>query len=97
MKEAYDEGISTRSVDDRVKALGMSGFSRTEVSRLFEEINERLRRSSVSLSRGLAFPVGRRNLRKMRSNGRVVLVAMRLTKDLPGPRDATSTRFKGDA
>ena len=38
IQEAYVQGISTRSVDDLVKALGMSGISKSQVSRLCEEI-----------------------------------------------------------
>jgi transposase-like protein len=34
IQEAYIQGISTRSVDDLVKALGMSGISKSQVSRL---------------------------------------------------------------
>ena len=41
IQEAYIQGISTRSVDDLVKALGMSGISKSQVSRLCEEIDER--------------------------------------------------------
>ena len=37
--EAYIQGISTRSVDDLVKAMGMSGISKSQVSRLCEEID----------------------------------------------------------
>ena len=33
IQEAYVQGISTRSVDDLVKALGMSGVSKSPVSR----------------------------------------------------------------
>src|SRR5688572_29905749 len=40
--EAYIQGISTRSVDDLVKALGMSGTSKSQVSRLCQEIDERV-------------------------------------------------------
>jgi len=43
IQEAYIQGISTRSVDDRVKALGMSGISKSQVSRLCEEIDERVK------------------------------------------------------
>jgi transposase-like protein len=32
IQEAYVQGISTRSVDDLVKAMGMSGISRSQVS-----------------------------------------------------------------
>lgn len=42
IQEAYVQGISTRSVDDLVKALGMDGISKSQVSRLCEEIDERV-------------------------------------------------------
>lgn len=42
IQEAYVQGISTRSVDDLVKALGMSGVSKSEVSRLCAELDERV-------------------------------------------------------
>src|SRR5919198_2946563 len=42
IQEAYVQGISTRSVDDLVKAMGMSGISKSQVSRLVEEIDERV-------------------------------------------------------
>lgn len=43
IQEAYIQGISTRSVDDLVKALGMSGVSKSQVSRLCGEHDERVR------------------------------------------------------
>jgi transposase-like protein len=43
IQEAYIQGISTRSVDDLVKALGMSGISKSQVSRLCQEIDERVK------------------------------------------------------
>jgi transposase-like protein len=43
IQEAYIQGISTRPVDDLVKALGMSGVSKSQVSRLCEEIDERVK------------------------------------------------------
>ncbi len=43
IQEAYIQGISTRSVDDLVKAMGMTGISKSQVSRLCEEIDERVR------------------------------------------------------
>ncbi len=43
VQEAYIQGISTRSVDDLVKAMGMSGISKSQVSRLCEEIDERVK------------------------------------------------------
>ncbi len=39
----YIQGVSTRSVDDLVKALGMSGISKSQVSRLCGEIDERVK------------------------------------------------------
>jgi len=42
IQEAYVQGISTRSVDNLVKAMGGSGVSKSEVSRLVEEIDERV-------------------------------------------------------
>ncbi len=42
IQEAYIQGISTRSVDDLVKAMGMSGISKSQVSRLCEDIDERV-------------------------------------------------------
>jgi hypothetical protein len=38
IQEAYIQGISTRSVDELVKAMGMSGISKSQVSRLCEAI-----------------------------------------------------------
>jgi putative transposase len=42
IQEAYVQGVSTRSVDELVKALGMSGISKSQVSRLCAEIDERV-------------------------------------------------------
>ena len=42
IQEAYIQGISTRSVDELVKALGMEGISKSQVSRLCEEIDDRV-------------------------------------------------------
>ena len=42
IQEAYIQGVSTRSVDDLVKAMGMDGISKSQVSRLCGEIDERV-------------------------------------------------------
>jgi len=42
IQEAYVQGISTRSVDDLVRAMGLEGISRSQVSRLCAEIDERV-------------------------------------------------------
>jgi putative transposase len=39
IQEAYVKGISTRKVDDLVKALGMDGISRSEVSRICKALD----------------------------------------------------------
>jgi putative transposase len=43
IQEAYIQGISTRSVDDLVQAMGMSGISKSQVSRLCEDIDVRVK------------------------------------------------------
>lgn len=42
IQEAYVRGISTRSVDDLVRAMGAGGVSKSQVSRLVGEIDERV-------------------------------------------------------
>ena len=42
IQEAYIQGISTRSVDDLVRAMGLDGVSKSQVSRLCAEIDERV-------------------------------------------------------
>ena len=43
IQEAYIQGVSTRSVDDLVKAMGGTGVSRSQVSRLCAEIDDRVK------------------------------------------------------
>ncbi|MFQ5521630.1 MAG: IS256 family transposase [Candidatus Methylomirabilia bacterium] len=42
IQEAYVQGISTRSVDELVRAMGGTGVSKSQVSRLCAEIDERV-------------------------------------------------------
>lgn len=42
IQEAYVQGISTRSVDELVRAMGGTGISKSQVSRLCAEIDERV-------------------------------------------------------
>jgi len=42
VQEAYIQGVSTRSVDELVKTMGMTGISKSQVSRLCKEIDERV-------------------------------------------------------
>jgi putative transposase len=77
IQEAYIQGVSTRSVDDLVKALGMSGISKSQVSRLCAEIDERV---SAFLERPLEgdwpYLWIDATYVKVRQNGRIVSVAV---------------------
>jgi putative transposase len=42
IQEAYVHGVSTRAVDDLVQAMGMTGISKSEVSRICQEIDGRV-------------------------------------------------------
>lgn len=42
IQEAYVQGVSTRAMDDLVQAMGGTGISKSQVSRLCEEIDERV-------------------------------------------------------
>ena len=44
VQEAYVHGVSTRKVDELVKALGMAGISKSRVSELCEELDEEVER-----------------------------------------------------
>jgi transposase-like protein len=77
IQEAYVQGISTRSVDDLVKAMGMTGISKSQVSRLCEEIDERVK---AFLGRPIEgdWPYLWLDATyvKVRNNGRIVSVAV---------------------
>jgi putative transposase len=77
IQEAYIQGVSTRSVDELVKAMGMTGISKSQVSRLCEEIDGKVK---AFLTRPLEgdWPylwIDATYL-KARQNGRVVSVAV---------------------
>jgi putative transposase len=77
IQEASIQGISTRSVDELVKAMGMSGISKSQVSRLCEEIDVRMK---AFLDRPIEgdWPylwIDATYL-KVRQNGRIVSVAV---------------------
>jgi transposase-like protein len=77
VQEAYVHGVSTRSVDDLVQAMGMSGISKSQVSRLCAEIDEKVK---AFLSRPIEgdWPylwIDATYL-KVRQNGRIVSVAV---------------------
>jgi transposase-like protein len=77
IQEAYIQGISTRSVDELVKAMGMSGISKSQVSRLCEEIDERV---NAFLERPIEgdwpYLWIDATYVKVRQNGRIVSVAV---------------------
>ena len=43
VQEAHEQGVSTHSVDDFVQAMGMSGISKSQVSRLCAEIDDKVK------------------------------------------------------
>ena len=77
VQEAYVHGVSTRSVDDLVQAMGMSGISKSQVGRLCAEIDEKVKAF-------LARPIEGdwpylwidATYVKVRQNGRIVSVAV---------------------
>jgi putative transposase len=77
VQEAYVHGVSTRSVDDLVKAMGMSGISKSQVSRLCAEIDEKVK---VFLGRPIEgdwpYLWIDATYVKVRQNGRIVSVAV---------------------
>lgn len=77
IQEAYIQGVSTRSVDNLVQAMGASGVSKSQVSRLCEEIDERV---SAFLERPIEgdwpYLWIDATYVKVRQNGRVVPVAV---------------------
>ena len=76
IQEAYVHGVSTRAMDDLVQAMGGTGVSKSQVSRLCEDIDERV---DAFLARPIEgeWPylwVDATYL-KVRQNGRIVSVA----------------------
>jgi putative transposase len=77
IQEAYVQGVSTRSVDELVKAMGMTGISKSQVSRLCAEIDDKI---GAFLDRPLEgdWPYLWLDATyvKVRQNGRIVSVAV---------------------
>src|SRR6476620_10320890 len=77
IQEAYVHGISTRSVDDLVKAMGMTGISKSEVSRVCAEIDERVHAFlDLPLEGDWPYLWLDATYVKVRSSGRIVSVAV---------------------
>jgi putative transposase len=77
VQEAYVHGVSTRSADNLVKAMGMTGISKSQVSRLCAEIDDKI---EAFLNRPLEgdWPYLWLDATyvKVRANGRIVSVAV---------------------
>jgi putative transposase len=77
VQEAYIQGVSTRSVDDLVKAMGMSGISKSQVSRLCAEIDDKVKAFlDRSLEGDWPYLWIDATYVKVRQSGRVVSVAV---------------------
>ena len=76
IQEAWINGVSTRRVDDLVQAMGLNGISKSQVSKLCKDIDERV---NVFLSRPLEgdwpYVWLDATYLKLREGGRVVSVA----------------------
>src|ERR1700745_2891786 len=77
VQEAYIQGVSTPSVDELVKAMGMSGISKSQVSRLCAEIDDKVK---AFLNRPIEgdwpYLWIDATYVKVRQNGRIVSVAV---------------------
>lgn len=77
VQEAYVQGVSTRRVDELVKALGMTGISKSQVSRLCEELDAEVERfRSRRLGEEYPYVWLDATFLKVRQEGRVVSTAV---------------------
>ena len=77
IQEAYVHGVSTRSVDDLAKAMGLAGISKSQVSRLCAEIDERVKTLLIRPIEGLwPYLWIDATYVKVREGGRIVSVAV---------------------
>jgi putative transposase len=86
VQEASGEGVSTRRVDDLVKALGMDGISKSQVSRLCQTLDEEVARFRARpLTAAYLYLWLDATFVKVRDQGRVVsqavVVAVGVTAD----------------
>jgi len=95
IQEAYLHGVSTRSVDDLVNAMGMSGISKSQVSRLCAEIDDKVK---AFLSRPIEgdwpYLWIDATYVKERQNGRIVSVAMIVAVGVNGDGDVKFLAWK---
>ena len=77
VQEAYVQGVSTRRVDDLVRALGMNGISKSQVSRLCQELDGEVERfRSRRLDGPYPYVWLDATYLKVRENSRVVSMAV---------------------
>ena len=77
VQEAYVQGVSTRRVDDLVQALGMTGISKSQVSRLCQELDTEVERFRTRrLSGPYPYVWLDATFVKVRDAGRVVSMAI---------------------
>ncbi len=77
VQEAYFKGVSTRKVDDLVRALGLDGISKSEVSRLCQRIDEQVRQfKERPLEREFPYVWLDATFPKVREGGRVQTMAL---------------------
>lgn len=77
VQEAYVHGVSTRKVDDLVRALGMSGISKSQVSRLCAQLDAAVSRFRTRpLTAEYPYVWLDATFLKVRENGRVVSMAV---------------------
>src|SRR5213078_1349564 len=74
--EAYVKGVSTRKVDDLVRALGIDGISRSEVSRICKSLDEEVKAFlHRPIEQACPYLWLDATFHKVRESGRVVSVA----------------------
>jgi transposase-like protein len=77
VQEAYVHSVSTRKVDELVKALGMGGISKSRVSELCEELDEEVERfRNRPLAGAYAYVWVAATYVKARQDGRVTFTAV---------------------
>ena len=77
VQEAYVQGVSTRRVDELVQALGMTGISKSQVSRLCQELDAEVARFRTrTLSGPYPYVWLDATFVKVREAGRVVSMAI---------------------
>jgi len=77
VQEAYVKGVSTRKVDELVKRLGLEGISKSEVSRVCQELDEAMEEfRNRALSSEYPYVWLDAKVVKVREDGRVVSMAV---------------------